>query len=259
MAIKKNYRIIIVLCFLATAVIIYIAASQKISYTESPQDKKEVRELSSIENIALSASSSTSWGMSPFGNGPTFIEIEPKKFRKPSTQWATKTVNGVSYVFGEGNPKEVAPKREEYVDDFSFLHDDVVSAQTEKNLHDFLSNPMLETVINRCGEILKSDMYADSKILRNLPDAIFEENFDIENILYVDTNRGGQKKINLNHLDAFGAAFSQISESITHNSTENASGRCLSLGEQAGFEKLISQYSNIYMSYWDGNMNNPQN
>ena len=29
-------------------------------------------------------------------------------FRKPNTEWKTRTLSGITYVFGEGNPKEVA-------------------------------------------------------------------------------------------------------------------------------------------------------
>ncbi len=55
------------------------------------------------------ANSGTAWGMSPFGSGKPLTEEEKKpEFKKPNTEWKTRTLSGITYVFGEGNPKKIA-------------------------------------------------------------------------------------------------------------------------------------------------------
>ena len=55
------------------------------------------------------ANSGTQWGMSPFGSGKPLTEEEKKpEFKKPNTEWKTRTLNGITYVFGEGNPTGIA-------------------------------------------------------------------------------------------------------------------------------------------------------
>ncbi len=62
------------------------------------------------KRLTTLASSGTNWGMSPFGSGKPLEEVkeEKPKFQKPNTEWKTRTLSGITYVFGEGNPREVA-------------------------------------------------------------------------------------------------------------------------------------------------------
>ncbi|MBX9809799.1 hypothetical protein K2X92_05405 [Candidatus Gracilibacteria bacterium] len=59
------------------------------------------------------------WGGNPFQTGttntgegtkPETPKPQPTKvvFQKPNTEWKSRTLSGITYVFGEGNPKEVA-------------------------------------------------------------------------------------------------------------------------------------------------------
>jgi hypothetical protein len=48
--------------------------------------------------------------MSPFGSGKPNMEEEKPKFKKPNLEWKMRTINGITYVFGEGNPREVEPE-----------------------------------------------------------------------------------------------------------------------------------------------------
>ena len=70
-------------------------------------------ETDTAKRIETVANSGTSWGMSPFSSGKPLTEEEYKPvFRKPNIEWKTRQValndgRTLTYVFGEGNPKEV--------------------------------------------------------------------------------------------------------------------------------------------------------
>lgn len=70
----------------------------------------EIVETDTGKRLETYANSGTDWGMTPFGSGKPLEEMEEEKlvFQKPNTEWKTRTISGVTYVFGEGNPKEVA-------------------------------------------------------------------------------------------------------------------------------------------------------
>lgn len=73
-------------------------------------------ETDTSKRLETVANSGTSWGISPFGTGKPLTEEENEKkpvFKKPNTEWKTRQVTlndgrTMTYVFGEGNPKEVA-------------------------------------------------------------------------------------------------------------------------------------------------------
>lgn len=46
--------------------------------------------------------------INPFSGATDCKKEEKPKFIKPNTQWKTRTLSGITYVFGEGNPREVA-------------------------------------------------------------------------------------------------------------------------------------------------------
>lgn len=74
----------------------------------------EVVETDTGKRLETFANSGTDWGMSPFGSGKPLEEAEEEKpkFQKPNTGWKTRTLNingqWITYVFGKGNPREVA-------------------------------------------------------------------------------------------------------------------------------------------------------
>ena len=46
--------------------------------------------------------------VNPFSGSTDCKKEEKPKFHKPNTEWKTRTLSGITYVFGEGNPREVA-------------------------------------------------------------------------------------------------------------------------------------------------------
>jgi hypothetical protein len=65
-------------------------------------------ETDTSKRLEIVANSGTQWGISPFGSGKPLTEEKKPEFKKPNTEWKTRTLSGITYVFGEGNPKEVA-------------------------------------------------------------------------------------------------------------------------------------------------------
>jgi hypothetical protein len=200
-------------------------------------------DMDSLARLDTYAKSGTSWGMSPFGSGAPLTEEPASKFKKPSTEWKTRTINGITYGFGDGNPREVATKREDYASDFDFLHDSVVTADTEKNLLTFLSNPTLTNVFNKCSSIIRSDALYDV------------DAFDLERVLFID-GATGRKKLDERRLANMGTEFSGLQ---TLNITGNAvvAEQCLNQSEIKDLNVLVSQYNAVFESYTNGNIMNP--
>jgi len=70
-------------------------------------------ETDTLKRLKTFSESGTAWNMSPFGSGKPLEEEKKTEFKKPNTEWKTRQVTlkdgrTLTYVFGEGNPKEVA-------------------------------------------------------------------------------------------------------------------------------------------------------
>ena len=84
-------------------------------------------------------------------------------FHQPNTEWKTRTITlddgrRITYEFGKGNPREVMPKLSDYtLPEQDYFHDAIVRPKTEKLLKEFLSNPILVTVMNKCGHLIVPD------------------------------------------------------------------------------------------------------
>jgi len=127
--------------------------------------------------------SGTNWGMSPFGSGKPLEDKkeEKPKFMQPNTEWKTRTLSGITYVFGEGNPREVALS-EQQLKDFmkkcgtesdpnneGYLckeGDGYVTPEVEKYLKAALSDPNWETLLTRCEENLR---YGEENLAKPIP------------------------------------------------------------------------------------------
>ena len=84
-----------------------IFESNEIKFDNSSQ---LIGETDTIERLKTLANSGTNWGNSPFGNGKPLIEDDTQKinFKKSDTDWKTRTFSGITYVYSEGNPIQVA-------------------------------------------------------------------------------------------------------------------------------------------------------
>lgn len=115
-------------------------------------------ETDSIKRIETVANSGTQWGISPFGSGKPLEEAEKKPvFQKPNTEWKTRTLSGITYVFGEGNPSGVALPESALIacnmQDASPCNDNdagYVDPILEKLVYDVLSSPDWESLLQNC-------------------------------------------------------------------------------------------------------------
>ncbi len=84
------------------------APSQSDGVKSNPISQSGI-ETDTDKRLETVANSGTAWGMSPFGSGKPLTEEEKKpEFKKPNTEWKTRTLSGITYVFGEGNPTGIA-------------------------------------------------------------------------------------------------------------------------------------------------------
>lgn len=182
-----------------------------------------------IERMRTYSGSDTKWGVSPFGSGAPLTDTEttPKLvFQKPNTEWKTRDVrleDGriLRYVFGEGNPQEVAMTRKEIEengkrcetlyaigDPTGFCDPETgllnyVSPEIEKHLLLALSDPNWIKLATECRpnflffekEFMQGqvhDMYSF--------DQVFSSGFlDIEILLSIEP-KTGLKKLNLEYI-----------------------------------------------------------
>lgn len=143
------------------------------------------------------ANSGTQWGMSPFGSGKPLEEAEKKPvFQKPNTEWKTRTLSGITYVFGEGNPsgvdltvdelkkdaKETCPENLDVTRNFCTEESGYVSQEVEKYLLAALSDPKWASLMNRCEDNLRR---SDPAVLENHYQASYDR---ILNKDYLDIN-----------------------------------------------------------------------
>jgi hypothetical protein len=128
------------------------------------------------------------WGDNPFQTRttntgeltkPEASKPQPTKvlFQKPNTEWKTRTLSGITYVFGEGNPKEVALPESEMIR-CSFQEAGIpectdngvgyVDPILEKLVYDLLTSPDWVPLLQHCE---KDFRIVDSFLQRDNPHA----------------------------------------------------------------------------------------
>lgn len=163
-------------------------------------------ETDTIKRLTTLGNSGTQWGMSPFGSGKPLTEGEEKKrlFQKPNTEWKSRTINGITYVFGEGNPAEVAKKRED-LRDFEYY----VNPETEIALKKLLEDDNLTFVMQKCGDIIDWNNEQVKSDWEKFPD-----NLDMETMLIIDPETG-RKEVNQIYINVIEPLFSFLQSPIT--------------------------------------------
>lgn len=226
-----------IFAIVGTAFYSFFSTPEELADTKKKQDYSGV-ETDTLERLKTVGNSGSNWGMNPFGTGKPLEEAK-HEFKMPNTEWKTRTISGVTYVFGEGNPKEVTPKSEDYNSFQDFFHDNSVKKVTESQLIEFLTNPSLSAIINICGKYLIPDIYnTRSQIIVDFPYSIYNTSFNLDDILYVDIE-SRQKKLDINRMEALGLAIQQFKESE----------ECLQHIDGNALQVLLHQYLSIVSSY----------
>ncbi len=255
--IKKHWMsICLVLIFFTTAGIFYYFYP----HTDTNSHLPIPSEISSVSTFDTKEKSGTSMIIDPsIRTGSTNTPTKTHSgfiFQKPNTDWKERDVTlndgrTLHYVFGEGNPKEVAPKREDFKDGTSseeYFHSGIVRSKTEKTLKDFLSNPMLVTALNKCGSLIKADPYSQSDIERNFPNSLSTTDFSLESILSVDLETG-RKSIDWSRFDPLNVLFQIRNYTLSGNRENLLASQCLSGNEIADFDLLMDQFLAVGNSF----------
>ena len=140
--------------------------------TLSREVKTAQASLDTIERLRTYSGARTDWGVSPFGSGAPLIDTETTPrlvFHKPNTEWKTRTLSRITYVFGEGNPREVAVTKDKIEDFYACrapyenrLREGVcpetqyVTREVEYALLSLLKNPIWENVVGECRESFRA-------------------------------------------------------------------------------------------------------
>jgi hypothetical protein len=168
----------------------------------------------------------------------------PPKIPPPNLSWKnkSKTINGVEvyYVFGEGNPKEVALTSEEIQARQSKGYG-YVTPEVEFALKDLLQDSRLVKVLEKCYKEI--DWYnRDPK-----PEwAVFPQDLSLENMLVIDPETG-RKELNRKIFDVLHPLFTIIPNSMPED--KNFFHKCLGSDyyDAVGVYGHISTIGSYYM------------
>jgi hypothetical protein len=163
-------------------------------------------ETDSVKRLETVAHSGTDWGMSPFGSGKPLTEVEENtpKFKKPDTKWEARTINGITYRFGEGNPKEVELSPEE-IRDLQSKGYGYISPKAEYALKNLLESDDFIHILNKCSDLLDIGNLDTTK--NNWEK--WPPNLDMETMLIIDPETK-RKDINNIYLAIIEPAFSYL-------------------------------------------------
>jgi hypothetical protein len=134
-----------------------------IQSSQSDETNKSLSQSNSGTHTGISlnraSQSGGEWGNNPFATGTTSSgNIKKLEFVKPNTEWKTRTLSGITYVFGEGNPKEVALSESEmkgcsYQEGGDYCTDNgagYVDPILEKIVYDLLTSPDWIPLLQNC-------------------------------------------------------------------------------------------------------------
>jgi hypothetical protein len=232
---QKHIISILVVTILATLGYIMLQNSMISSSDRLDSDtiSKSDIETDTIKRLETVANSSTPWGMSPFGSGKPLTEELKLKFQKPNTEWKDRTINGIIYRFGEGNPVGATPLSEEEKEAYKkCIFNDIVyamdcgldyegnaqgyiTADIEKELLAILNHPAWEPILTKCEQQFRSSEISVLDHEANYDRIINGEYLNIENIL-VMSDYDNRKHLSNN----FGSTLSWMRNAITERNRE---------------------------------------
>ena len=200
-------------------------------------------ETDSLKRLETVSNSGTNWGMSPFGSGKPLTEEEKPKFKKPNTEWKPRTINGVTYVFGQGNPKEVSMSEDELKKFIENGGREYMTAKAENAMKEFLENPNLINFYEKCQQVMNHDDI-EIESWRHI-----SKNLNMEDILYINTENG-RKEFNKDKIEGINQTFLEF-DNLSLNENDRKWNECLSKNEYKEiFTPLQQKYLEITKQYY---------
>ena len=162
-----------------------------------------------------------------------------------NTNWTPKTIitNGkeAKYIFGLGNPTEVALRPSEYIGNATTAGKDYVTPKVEKLLLSFLSNPSLLNVIKSCRLDAEDSQYT-----------VDVSGLDINKILIIDPTTG-RKSINSTAFDDLISAAETIQGQMDGKYSiygpKNIYATCVKPADAENFSRLLSDLRELFGTY----------
>lgn len=186
-------------------------------------------------------------------NNDVVQNIKIDKF-VPNLIWKDKTLNingkELDYKFGQGNPEEVALKPEDYLAKGEKDGLPYVTKEAEKNLKDFLSDEDLPAILDKCENYNRQNMIKlnPNIPINQLPILLNPSDFDIENIMTVNTETG-RKEINADIANRINEFLNTLSNPL--EGTEFGD-KCAGTAYSQSIEKIIKKFSILNKSYLNG-------
>ncbi len=215
-----------------------------------------------VSRLRTFSGADSKWGQSPFSSGTPVVseskEDSSPNIPQPNTLWETKTrqINGktVTYVFGEGNPKEVAIPKEKIEEYMATVDPEMgapygyVTPETEQALKAFLESPSLPYVLQKCYQQI--DWYhrraqADWEK--------FPHDLSLENMLVIDP-RTGRKELNQVIFSVIHPIIDVVINPLIppDNTQDNPFRQCLSSSEYHHVLKLSAFLTTVTRQYIKG-------
>jgi hypothetical protein len=182
-------------------------AEEGVKLADTVMVSSEVTKSDSGKVLEQDTKSGTGWEQSPFGSGKPMTEEPKPKFQKPNTEWKSRTINGITYRFGEGNPADATPLSEEEKDAYkkcyyntvvssmdcpavhqTGIRDGYVTPDTEQALLELIDHPSWERVLTSCEQQFRKHEYPDW--VMSYSQVMFEGALNLENMITIDSETG---------------------------------------------------------------------
>lgn len=264
---KKAVLVVVLSLALGLVVLYFNIDADNVIYNSTESTGGISKDAEGLSKFALSSGTgaqsvtTTNWGASPFDRSSPVMQAPKLIFKRPNLDWPARQVTlndgrTLIYIFGNGNPKEVEPNRDDYESVDAWAHDNIVNKNTERLLLDFLSNPYLQHVLQKCGYLLQPEGDDPASLTRNFPESIYTTDFGMNSMLYIDLQKKGQKQLDLIRMNTFDRAFSQLSYTIVGggNMPTGIAEKCLSPNEYTEFLVLEKQFRAVQNNYYESAM-----
>ena len=230
----------IAICMIVVFIIYVVYSLQDIP------ENKSVHSNNHIENQKYNKASASN-------KSEQLKEIKVDKFL-PNPNWKEKNLvfNGkkLHYKFGEGNPDETALQPEDYLAKGENDGIPYVTPETEKSLYDFLNDPDLPTVLDKCENYNRQNMVKLNPQLPidQIPILLTPSDFDIENIMTITPNTG-RKEINEDIANRMNEFLNILSNPIAGFEFGD---QCAGTAYQQSIERIKINFSKFSKSYING-------
>lgn len=183
----------------------------------------------------------------------TYVKLPP--FNMPDTSWTEKKIKFkgkiITYKFGEGNPAEVALKPEDY-NGSKGVYEDYVTPETEKNLYEFLSNPLLKKIIDKCGSTIgRGAVDLSVPLIQNFGAVLDDKEISMEKMLKIDKETG-RKYIDNDRTIALAGSLGMLDHPLAESQSKKLKYQCLNFYDLTDFKNLDQQFGKFAESYING-------